>query len=144
MIERVDLADNIFRQIVLALVTGECNERRGRKYAAEIPNHRFIHMRPPLLLRREAARALMGQERAALSERFIHTPLESEGKAHRRERLQGRRVLIVGGGQQDIGEPDTPIGNGRAISVLFAREGAAVAVADRDRASAGATVAMIE
>ena len=32
----------------------------------------------------------------------------------------------------DIGEADTPIGNGRAMSVLFAREGAHVAVADRD------------
>ena len=85
----------------------------------------------------------MGQERAALSERFIHTPAESEGKAPGRGRLQGHRVLVVGGGQQDIGEPDTPIGNGRAISVLFAREGASVAVADRDRASAEATVVMI-
>ena len=33
-------------------------------------------------------------------------------------------MLVVGGGQMDIGEPDTPIGNGRAMSVLFAREGA--------------------
>ena len=86
----------------------------------------------------------MGQERAGLSERFIHTPAESEGRAPGRGRLQGHRVLVVGGGQQDIGEPDTPIGNGRAISVLFAREGASVAVADRDRASAEATVVMIE
>src|SRR5690348_6192420 len=98
----------------------------------------------PLLLRRDAGRALMGQERGVLSERFIHTPPESEGKAPGRGRLRGRRVLVVGGGQQDIGEPDTPIGNGRAISVLFAREGASVAVADRDRVSAEATVAMIE
>jgi NAD(P)-dependent dehydrogenase (short-subunit alcohol dehydrogenase family) len=44
----------------------------------------------------------------------------------------------------DIGEPDTPIGNGRAISVLFAREGAAIAVADRNAASAAATVSLIE
>jgi NAD(P)-dependent dehydrogenase (short-subunit alcohol dehydrogenase family) len=43
----------------------------------------------------------------------------------------------------DIGEADTPIGNGRAISVLSAREGAKVAVADRDGKSAEATVAMI-
>jgi len=44
----------------------------------------------------------------------------------------------------DIGEADTPIGNGRAISVLFAREGAAVAVADRSDESAAATVSLIE
>jgi NAD(P)-dependent dehydrogenase (short-subunit alcohol dehydrogenase family) len=50
----------------------------------------------------------------------------------------------VGGGQMDIGEPDTPIGNGRAISVLCAREGARVAVADRDAKSAAATLEMIE
>lgn len=86
----------------------------------------------------------MGQERAALSERFIHTPPESEGKAPGRRRLHGRHVLVVGGGQQDIGEPDTPVGNGRAICVLFGREGASVAVADRYRTSADATVAMIE
>jgi NAD(P)-dependent dehydrogenase (short-subunit alcohol dehydrogenase family) len=42
----------------------------------------------------------------------------------------------------DIGEADTPIGNGRAMSVLFAREGAGVAVADRDLASAEASVAL--
>ncbi len=52
-------------------------------------------------------------------------------------------MLVVGGGQTDIGEADTPIGNGRAMSVLFAREGAKVAVADRDLKSAEATVAMI-
>jgi NAD(P)-dependent dehydrogenase (short-subunit alcohol dehydrogenase family) len=44
----------------------------------------------------------------------------------------------------DIGESDTPIGNGRAISVLCAREGARVAIADRDRASAEATARYIE
>ena len=55
------------------------------------------------------------------------------------ERLAGRRILVVGGGQQDYGLDDPPVGNGRAMSVLFAREGAAVAVADIDQASAEAT-----
>lgn len=50
----------------------------------------------------------------------------------------------MGGGQMDIGETATPIGNGRAMAILFAREGASVAVADRDRASAAATVCLIE
>ncbi|HUO93174.1 MAG TPA: SDR family NAD(P)-dependent oxidoreductase [Rhizomicrobium sp.] len=79
-----------------------------------------------------------------MSERTAFTPIESLGEAPGRGRLKGRRVLVVGGGQMDIGEADTPVGNGRAMSVLFAREGAHVAVADRDRVSAQATVAMIE
>ncbi|MBI1330776.1 MAG: SDR family oxidoreductase [Alphaproteobacteria bacterium] len=78
-----------------------------------------------------------------MSERHVHTPPESSGDAPGRGRLSGRRILIVGGGQMDIGEADTPIGNGRAISVLFAREGAGVAVADRDLASAEATVSLV-
>ena len=73
-----------------------------------------------------------------------YLPLESEGKAPARNRLAGRKVLVVGGGQTDIGEPDTPVGNGRAMSVLFAREGASVAVADRDLDSARATVALTD
>ena len=79
-----------------------------------------------------------------MSERTVHVPRESAGAAPGRGRLVGRRVLVVGGGQQDIGEPDTPIGNGRATSVLFAREGAHVAIADRDLKSAEATVALCE
>lgn len=79
-----------------------------------------------------------------MSERTIHLPPESLGAAPGRGRLKGRRILVVGGGQTDIGEADTPIGNGRAISLLFAREGAAVAVADRDEASAAATVSLID
>lgn len=79
-----------------------------------------------------------------MSERHTYTPDESTGTARGRGRLGGRRILVVGGGQMDIGETDTPIGNGRAVSVLFAREGAAVAVADRDEASASATVSLIE
>jgi len=79
-----------------------------------------------------------------MSERVVHTPAESKGEAPPRGRLTGRRILVLGGGQMDIGEADTPIGNGRAISVLCAREGAALAVADRDLASAAATVSLIE
>lgn len=78
-----------------------------------------------------------------MSERVIHLPAESRGEAPGRGRLAGRRVLVVGGGQMDIGETDTPIGNGRAMSLLFAREGAHVAVADRDWVAAEETVALI-
>ncbi len=59
------------------------------------------------------------------------------------ERLAGRRILVVGGGQQDYGIDDPPVGNGRAMSVLFAREGAAVAVADINEASAEATAELV-
>lgn len=79
-----------------------------------------------------------------MSERIVHLPPESLGLAPPRGRLKGRRILVVGGGQMNIGEADTPIGNGRAMSVLFAREGAAVAVADRSEESAAATVSLIE
>jgi NAD(P)-dependent dehydrogenase (short-subunit alcohol dehydrogenase family) len=79
-----------------------------------------------------------------MTERSIHLPEESKGQAPGRGRLKGRRILVVGGGQMEIGEADTPIGNGRAMSVLFAREGAAVAVADRDEAAAIATVSLVE
>ena len=77
-----------------------------------------------------------------MSEQTVHLPPESQGEAPARGRLKGRSILVVGGGQMDIGEADTPIGNGRAISVLSAREGAKVAVADRDGKSAEATVAV--
>jgi len=69
---------------------------------------------------------------------------ESKGTAPGRGRLNGRRILVVGGGQTDIGEADTPIGNGRAMCVLFAREGATVVVADRDAKAAEATVALCD
>jgi NAD(P)-dependent dehydrogenase (short-subunit alcohol dehydrogenase family) len=58
-------------------------------------------------------------------------------------RLEGRRVLVVGAGTQASDDPDAPIGNGRAIAVRAAREGAEVVCADRDRAAAEETAAMI-
>jgi NAD(P)-dependent dehydrogenase (short-subunit alcohol dehydrogenase family) len=68
---------------------------------------------------------------------------EARGVAPGRARLSGRRILVVGGGQQDHGLEDPPIGNGRAMSVLFAREGASVAVADIDAASAEETARLV-
>jgi len=49
-----------------------------------------------------------------------------------RQGLDGRRVLVVGAGTQPSGDPDAPVGNGRAISVLAAEEGATLICADRD------------
>jgi NAD(P)-dependent dehydrogenase (short-subunit alcohol dehydrogenase family) len=58
------------------------------------------------------------------------TDPEASGEAPGRGRLEGRRILVVGAGQETHDLEDAPIGNGRAISVLFAREGAALALAD--------------
>ena len=58
-------------------------------------------------------------------------------------RLEGRRLLVVGGGSQAAGDPDAPPSNGRAISVLAAREGARVAVADRVAGAAEETAGFV-
>jgi NAD(P)-dependent dehydrogenase (short-subunit alcohol dehydrogenase family) len=68
-----------------------------------------------------------------------HLPPAAVGATGGRGLLAGRRLLVVGGGQQDYGQNDPPIGIGRAISVLAAREGAAVSVADLDPAAASGT-----
>ena len=70
-------------------------------------------------------------------------PAEAAGSAPGRGRLTGRRVLVVGAGTRPSPEPDPPMGNGRAIAVLAAREGAAVACADRDAGAADATAALV-
>ena len=67
---------------------------------------------------------------------------EALGLAPGRGRLKNRHVLVVGGGQRSVTDDD-PIGIGRAISVLFAREGAHVAVADVNRESAQSTANLI-
>jgi NAD(P)-dependent dehydrogenase (short-subunit alcohol dehydrogenase family) len=58
-------------------------------------------------------------------------------------RLAGRRVLVVGAGTQPSDDPDAPVGNGRAIAVTAAREGADVVCVDRDEAAAAETVEWI-
>src|SRR3954452_339548 len=58
-------------------------------------------------------------------------------------RLQGKRVLVVGAGTQRSDDPEAPIGNGRAIAMLAAREGATVVCADRDADAAEETASMI-
>jgi NAD(P)-dependent dehydrogenase (short-subunit alcohol dehydrogenase family) len=59
-------------------------------------------------------------------------------------RLTDRRLLVVGAGTRASRDPDAPIGNGRAISILAGREGAAVACADVDAQAAEATVGLVE
>jgi NAD(P)-dependent dehydrogenase (short-subunit alcohol dehydrogenase family) len=59
------------------------------------------------------------------------------------DRLPGARILVVGAGTRPSADPDAPPGNGRAVSVLAAREGATVVCADLDRASAEATAELV-
>jgi NAD(P)-dependent dehydrogenase (short-subunit alcohol dehydrogenase family) len=54
-------------------------------------------------------------------------------------RLQGKRAIVVGGGQT----PGATTGNGRATALTFAREGAQVLVVDRDLDSAEESVELI-
>ncbi|MCP4726205.1 MAG: SDR family oxidoreductase, partial [bacterium] len=56
------------------------------------------------------------------------------------KRLENKVAIVVGAGQY----PGDIIGNGRAISVLFAREGAKVLLVDRDIDSARETKTMID
>jgi NAD(P)-dependent dehydrogenase (short-subunit alcohol dehydrogenase family) len=54
-------------------------------------------------------------------------------------RLQGRAAIVIGGGQT----PGETMGNGRAVALTFAREGARVLVVDRDLGRAEDTVSSI-
>lgn len=75
---------------------------------------------------------------------MTYLPPSARGETPRSQRLAGRRVLVVGAGTQASSDPDSPIGNGRAISVLAARLGAAVACLDIDPSAARETVALVE
>jgi NAD(P)-dependent dehydrogenase (short-subunit alcohol dehydrogenase family) len=71
----------------------------------------------------------------------IHPETLGQAKSH--GRLAGRHIIVVGAGQRKIVDEDPPIGNGRAMSVLFAREGAHVACIDVNKEAADNTVAQI-
>lgn len=58
-------------------------------------------------------------------------------------RLDGRRILVVGAGTNTHGLDDAPMGNGRAIAVAAAREGAEVVCADLDAEAAEATAELV-
>src|SRR5213592_834033 len=58
-------------------------------------------------------------------------------------RLEGGRVLVVGAGTDTRGHEDAPVGNGRAIAIVAAREGAEVVCADRDEQAAAATAQVV-
>ncbi|RIK04943.1 MAG: oxidoreductase, partial [Acidobacteria bacterium] len=77
------------------------------------------------------------------SDVFVRSP-EAKGEAPGRGRLDGKRVVVVGAGQMPAPIDNPPIGNGRAVAVLAAREGASVACVDLNREAAATTVSMIE
>ena len=77
-------------------------------------------------------------------DRNTWVPAEARGEAPVRPRLSGRRILVVGAGSQPCDDPDPPVGNGRAISVLAAREGARVACADVSERAARDTLELVE
>lgn len=58
-------------------------------------------------------------------------------------RLAGHTILVVGAGSQPTPELDAPMGNGRAIAVACAREGARVVCADRDGDAAEVTAGLV-
>jgi NAD(P)-dependent dehydrogenase (short-subunit alcohol dehydrogenase family) len=60
-----------------------------------------------------------------------------------RPRLADRLIVVVGAGTQPSDDPDAPMGNGRAIAVRAATEGAAVVCVDRDADAAGETAALV-
>lgn len=60
-----------------------------------------------------------------------------------RGRLEGRHIVVVGAGAQVFPGAEEKMSNGRAMALLAAREGAAVACVDIDAAAAQATADMI-
>lgn len=59
-------------------------------------------------------------------------------------RFAGRNVMVIGGGSEGAADADGPMGNGRAIAMRLALEGATVVVTDRDLDRAQQTVDALE
>lgn len=59
-------------------------------------------------------------------------------------RFDGKNVIVIGGGSEGSAESDAPMGNGRAIALRLAQEGATVVVTDLDLQRAQQTVDALE
>lgn len=68
---------------------------------------------------------------------------EAIGTAPGRQRMMGRHVLVVGAGQREVEGGEAIVGNGRAISMLAAREGAKVACVDINETSVRETADLV-
>jgi NAD(P)-dependent dehydrogenase (short-subunit alcohol dehydrogenase family)/uncharacterized protein (DUF1330 family) len=109
-----------------------------------VPNNPDNKLALPPSRSREQGRPLGFQQgHSEVPSEGANLPSEALGVAPGRDRMVGRRVVVVGGGQTDFQLQDQPIGNGRALAILLAREGAHVLVVDRDEASARDTVQLI-
>ncbi|WP_082584426.1 SDR family NAD(P)-dependent oxidoreductase [Noviherbaspirillum sp. Root189] len=74
-----------------------------------------------------------------------HVFEEALGMAPSRNRMEGRAILVVGAGQRPLeGEERPPLGNGRAISLICAREGASVACADVNVRAVEETIELVK
>jgi NAD(P)-dependent dehydrogenase (short-subunit alcohol dehydrogenase family) len=58
-------------------------------------------------------------------------------------RLAGRHLLVVGGGTRPSDDPNAPMGNGRAVAVAAAGQGATVAVTDISGTAAEETARLV-
>jgi NAD(P)-dependent dehydrogenase (short-subunit alcohol dehydrogenase family) len=60
------------------------------------------------------------------------------------QRYSGRVVVVAGAGSEPVADDEDLLSNGQAAAILYAREGASVAVVDRDADAAAATMRIIE
>ena len=91
--------------------------------------------------------AAINRGRATLTSARIGGPIDTINKSYPRgnfcvnaamDRLKGKVAVVIGAGQS----PGEAMGNGRATTIRFAQEGAAILAVDRDAASAQQTLDM--
>ena len=125
---------------VLRREAAECNVLIASGFVPKNPGNRLALDASPRTGRSTVPRRQLGTTPVD----DANLPDEALGLAPGRGRMVNRRVVVVGGGQTDFHlQGDQPIGNGRALAVLLAREGAHVMVVDRDGGSADETVELI-
>ncbi|MGC4061901.1 MAG: SDR family oxidoreductase [Aquabacterium sp.] len=66
------------------------------------------------------------------------------GQASGRDRLAGRRIVVVGAGQREDVSDDATVGIGHAVARLFAREGAALTCVDMDADALARTCGLLD
>ena len=126
---------------LLRKAAADCNVLIASGFVPRNPGNKLAYPSPGAIEHDELPGHLKGE--SARPRDGASLPSEALGVAPGRGRMVGRRVVIVGGGQTDFQLQDQPIGNGRALAILLAHEGAQVVVVDRDEASANDTVRMI-